>query len=273
MKQRRLVKTLCGALAIGMMCLALTVAGCQTMLPAPQGVRTLPDDPSELMRIAETTFDRRGPTEAVWTSYQAACRVAAADPQNEAAQFMVARAASWLLEFTDNDFQRKDVAKAGYEAARCALELSDNKRGAYHFLAGANLGFALRESSAPHMGDVKHVRDYLQRAIELEPDYSRGAAFRALGMLLLYAPSWPMSVGDPDAAIDILRQAVQRYPDMPANWVMLAIAYSELGRKAEALAAAREAKMTLGADAGLWGVPGHRWQSRIDSLRAKFNGP
>jgi tetratricopeptide (TPR) repeat protein len=55
------------------------------------------------------------------------------------------------------------------------------------------------------------------KAIELDPKFNYAGAHRALGLLYLEAPGWPISLGSHAKARQHLKKAVELSPDYPDN--------------------------------------------------------
>ena len=191
-------------------------------------------------------------------------RVLQKQPQNELANFYASRAISWLIEFGGGDV--KTLAGRGYTYAKVAEKL-DAARPEYAFLAGAFLGYLTRESPVTHAGSIKEIYDEMDRAAKADPGYEDGAPLRALGMLLVKSPAWPIGVGDAEAGIVFLQKAAQTFPAYPANHLYLAEACLDTGRTKDAIAAMAKTQQSLSS--GTWGVPGHVWSKQLERLRAK----
>jgi tetratricopeptide (TPR) repeat protein len=221
-------------------------------------------DEAALLSLAHSSYKFKGPTEDVKLSLEASNRVLQKQPQNELANFYAARAISWLIEFGGCDV--KTLADHGYKYAKTAENL-DAARPEYAFLAGAFLGYLTRESPVTHAGRIKEIYDEMDRAAKADPGYEEGAPLRALGMLLVKSPAWPVGVGDADTGINYLQKAAKIFPAYPANHLYLAEAYLDTGRTKDAIAAMAQSLEALSL--GTWGVPGQIWSKRLEQLRAK----
>jgi len=102
------------------------------------------------------------------------------------------------------------------------------------FLCGALLGLQLETARVPGPGKVSRVHEYFERAVELDPLFSDGAPLRALGTLLVKAPSWPAGPGDVERGIELLTRAVLEHRDDPANHYYFGEALLADGRRQEA---------------------------------------
>jgi hypothetical protein len=221
-------------------------------------------DGAALLSLAHRCYKFKGPTEDVKLSLVASERILQKQPQNELANFYASRAISWLIEFDGGDV--KTLAGRGYTYAKVAKKL-DAARPEYAFLAGAFLGYLTRESPVTHAGSIKEIYDEMGRAAKEDPGYEDGAPLRALGMLLVKSPAWPIGVGDAEAGIVFLQKAAQTVPAYPANHLYLAEACLDTGRTRDAIAAVSKTQQSLSS--GTWGVPGHVWSKQLERLRAK----
>jgi len=78
-------------------------------------------------------------------------------------------------------------------------------------------------------GLVGEVERYARRSAELDPTLRYGAAWRILGTLYVMAPAALLDHGDSETGLELLEQAVKKWPDHPENHLRLAEAYIALG--------------------------------------------
>jgi tetratricopeptide (TPR) repeat protein len=227
----------------------------------------MPAVENELLSLAEKNYKFEGPIGEIWLSLAAAEKVLEKQPKNELANYYAARAIIWLIQFGGEDVDVKSLAKQGYKYAR-TVEKLHSKNGEYAFLAGSLLGFLAQKSPAAHLGSIKTIYEEFDRAMKLDPDLNGGEPQRAMGMLLVKSPSWPIGVGDPDEGIKVLKQAVEAHPEHPANHLYLAEALVLEERYEEAAVPMAKVLEILGS--GTWGVPGKVWQQQLERLRQKI---
>ena len=229
----------------------------------------MPVDPAALLSLSHASYRPYGPSSAVAISLVASERAMGSQPNNELANFFAARAALWLLEFSEeiDDDQAGQLAEHGFEYASKAMDL-DGGRGDYAFLCGALLGYKIRHATIPNPASQKKVKDYFVRAAELRPDFDNGAPLRALGMLLVLAPPWPAGVGDADEGMDYLERAVREYPFHPASHFYLAKALALYDRKEEAIPHYR--KIVSICKDRRWGAVCDRYGSLAEAKLAKL---
>jgi len=229
---RRLVITL-----ILLALLAAPACGPARRAPEPVdlGGHALPGTISGLLQVAESSFDYCGPVGTVQRSLAAAETALAKVPDHPEASLHAARAAVWLLEFDESldKAARRDLAGRGVGFAETALAANGESVETV-FLCGALLGLQLETARVPGPGKVSRVHEYFERAVELDPLFSDGAPLRALGTLLVKAPSWPAGPGDVERGIELLTRAVLEHRDDPANHYYFGEALLADGRRQEA---------------------------------------
>ena len=134
-----------------------------------------------------------------------------------------------LADRTESDqVMRERFASEGVRWATRALEENDQKDGAVHYYLAVNLGIAVREHPAVAFKNLDRIVSNLEKALELSPDVNNAGPYRVLGMLYLMAPPWPQGIGDGDKALELLQEAVRRYPEYPKNRIFYAQALWEL---------------------------------------------
>jgi len=197
----------------------------------------LPEAIPDLLQLASSSFDPCGPAAAVARSLAAAEAVLVRQPGHSEASLHAARAAAWLLEFDKSldEPARRELAGRGVGYAETVLS-AQGERVDTVFLNGALLGLQLETARVPGPVKLRKVHDFFRRAADLDPSYSEGAPLRALGTLLVKAPSWPAGPGDVEQGIELLRQAVEQHPGHPANHYFLGEALLADGRRDEAAA-------------------------------------
>lgn len=68
-----------------------------------------------------------------------------------------------------------------------------------------------------HQGTERHVFDYVEAVLELDPDYL--SVYRRVGTLAIYRPSGQVSVQDAERTVAIMERGVERFPDDgPLAW-------------------------------------------------------
>ncbi len=226
-----------------------------------------PATPDELLSLSYRSHAFGGSVKANTISLLAAENVLRLSPNSDLANYLATRAAYWLIEFGGDGLDRAHLAELGYEYAQAA-EKVDGSKPSYPFFEGVHLGYKMRESIRPQLINLRKVRDYFQRALQLDADYDEGAPMRAMGILLIKSPPWPTGVGDNEEGVKYLQKSCQRFPFYPANHLYLAEGLYNLGSYDEALHAIdRTIDILKEID---WGVPGAVWVKQAMDLRAKI---
>jgi tetratricopeptide (TPR) repeat protein len=225
-----------------------------------------PIDRARLLSTAHHYYRTEGPAESVARALIASENVLIREPDNELANFYGARAALWLIEFGGEEIKREDLAERAQTWAERAMGL-DPSRAEYPFLAGAHLGFRIRESIRPSLIRLRNVHEYFRKAVELDPFYDQGGPLRALGTLLVQSPPWPTGVGDIDEGLELLEQAVRMFPEHPANSLYLGLAYME-DKEYESAEEALTRALGL-CEKKRWGIPADFWTNQARNALKK----
>jgi tetratricopeptide (TPR) repeat protein len=134
-----------------------------------------------------------------------------------------------LADRTETDqIRRERFASEGVRWAEGSLKAGDKENGGVYYYLAVNLGIAIKEHPAIALKNLDRLVSSLEKAVELSPDVNSAGPYRVLGMVYLKAPPWPQGIGDGDKALELLQEAVQRYPDYPKNRIFYAQALWEL---------------------------------------------
>ena len=128
-----------------------------------------------------------------------------------------------------------------------------------------NLGIAIQKHPVLALKNLGRLESSLEKALELSPDVNFGGPYRVLGMLYLMAPPWPQGIGDGDRALELLKEATERFPEYPKNHIFYAQAIWEVegeDGKAEVTRQLEEALRLMGQER--WKGVRDRW---MDDLR------
>ena len=235
-------------------------------------VDALPADPTALLRAADeqdaaaaprnslAVLERAQKTQADW----------AAGPGAYDLQWRMARAYAALSE-PDGD-QRATTVPAGVQAAKRAIELQAERVEGHYYLAQLH-GFSALLQKGETRGLVQSFVSEAEAAIKADEKFDAGGPLRILGVLYARAPKEPVSVGDPEKAVQYMKRAVAVAADYPPNQFFLAEAYVADERYGEAEAALATARKLLSDPK--WDARRSSWRellSRIErKLKAKQN--
>lgn len=165
-----------------------------------------------------------------------------------------------LAEREPNQNMREKFAAEGVAFAETALAQGGSDDGAVHYYLAANLGLRVREDITLAMVNLGRLEDEMKQAVALSPGIDDGGPLRLLGALYLKAPAWPKGIGDLDKALELLKKAVDQYPEHPLNHLFYAQALWEEGDEAslsQAKAEFARGKNLLAA--GNWGYNKEPW--------------
>lgn len=136
----------------------------------------------------------------------------------------LARACFDWAEFVGSDEVREAVAQEGIEASRRAVSLDPESAAGRYYLA-LNLGQLARTKRVGALALVKEMERELKLAIALDGAFDYAGPHRALGLLYLQAPGWPLSIGDAKKARTHLEKAAALSPEYPENRIELLNGY------------------------------------------------
>ena len=110
------------------------------------------------------------------------------------------------------------------------------------------MGIAVKEHPAIALKNLERLVSSLEKAVELSPNVNSAGPYRVLGMVYLKAPPWPQGIGDGDKALELLQEAVRRFPEYPKNRIFYAQVLWELegeDREEEVIEHLEEARRLL----------------------------
>jgi tetratricopeptide (TPR) repeat protein len=198
---------------------AMALAGCPT--PPPKSAATvraedLPADPNQLAAMRDELY-RKGDPVSLENALVVADRALALQPNDYAAAWQGARAAFRLADMAEHDKGRRAYfgRRAADYGAHAAAVRPNAVEGPYYQALG--LGYVASTKTLGALEIVPEIAKAARTAIQLDEKYDHCGPQRLLGALLLKAPGWPTSIGDPDEAMDRLSRAVQLCGDYPAN--------------------------------------------------------
>ncbi len=78
------------------------------------------------------------------------------------------------------------------------------------------------------LSTAKEAKKRFEEVLNLNPEFSDAAAYRALGRMYFKLPGWPVSFGSNSTSIQYLKKAVELGPNNRANYLFLAeVLYDE----------------------------------------------
>jgi tetratricopeptide (TPR) repeat protein len=174
----------------------------------------------------------------------------------------LARCAYFRADWETDAQVRGAVAQAGIDAALAAGAKDGKPEAAY--LYALTLGLTMRDRGLEALGMIPDEIAALETARE-DSAQDLGGPLRVLGMIYLKAPAWPAGPGDLDTALELLQEAVSRYPSHPLNRIFYAQALKEDGKSKEATEQLNAAIALARPE--LWGDYAARWKAEATALQ------
>jgi tetratricopeptide (TPR) repeat protein len=249
----------------------VAAAGCHEVRP-PESAATikaseLPADVPALARRAEELFQPADPV-SLENTLVVCDRILQLDPRNYDAAWQWARSAFWLADAAGSKKDRRAwFAGKGAEHAARAIAI-DTARVEGHYYRGLDLGYLARTRTFGAVELVTPIFKEAQAAVAADEKYDHAGPLRLLGGVLINAPGWPASVGDPDEGADRLARAVALAPDYPLNHLYYGEALIKVGKLAEAEEQLLEAQRLVAVPEHAWMQP--RVQAEVDEQLARL---
>jgi tetratricopeptide (TPR) repeat protein len=201
-------------------------AGCPGAGPAKSAVpalsaASLPSEPDKLVQIADEQFDKGGVQNSVVALRHALEKAPdwAAGKDGYAAHWRIARAET---ELCDTDAANKTQhAAAGIAAGRKAIELEPERAEGHYYLA-QSIGYSVQDQKGDSKELVAEIVRHAEKAGQIDEKFDHAGPIRFLGALYAKAPAPPLSIGDPEKAVKMLKRAVELDGAFPANHIYLA---------------------------------------------------
>lgn len=143
----------------------------------------------------------------------------ASSPAGYEGQWRLARA---YAELGDGDeSQRVSLLQAALATAKKATELQPGRVEGHYYLAWL-LGYAALQQKDDQKTLLQQLLAEGEAAAKADEKFDHGGPLRLLGTLYARAPAPPVSVGDPEKAVQNLKRAVAADADFPPNHIYLA---------------------------------------------------
>ena len=241
------------------------LAGCASgPRPTPQVAPLSPEEVRNLVASASARCQMPAPQAERDAGLADAIRAEQAEPRDRSAGLTLARCAHLRADPETDAARVVAVTEQGAKAAHLVASGPDDAEAAY--LQAINLGLYLRAKGLVAIGRLSEMVALLKTA-SASPDLDQGGPQRALGLLYIMAPAWPVGPGDLDAGLDLLKQAASKYPEHPLNHLFYARALIEAGDHADARRELEQARaLSVAERYGDWA---ERWKKEADELAAK----
>ena len=197
-------------------------------------------------------------------------QAARALPDDYDAQWQAAEALAFLAENETKPESRIDAAKRGIMVSRHGRDLNPD-RVECHYWYAISVGLLADADRSYGVKAVGEMEPELKRAIDIDDRYDYAGPLRVLGILYLRTPAPPVSIGSPRKGLRMLQRAVEAFPDYPENYLYLAEALRDTGRKDEARQAIQKV-----LDAAPWPdqvSESAQWKADAEKLRQGLENP
>jgi tetratricopeptide (TPR) repeat protein len=131
-----------------------------------------------------------------------------------------------------------------------------------HYWLGLNLAGLADANRLQGMRLLPQILEALERSATIDPAYDQAGAYRVLGRIYYEAPGRPISVGDINKSLDLLKKATALAPANSTNHLYLAETFVKLGHPDQAR---QELQQVLAASQNADGPRG----LTADQLKAK----
>ena len=119
--------------------------------------------------------------------------------------------------FANDPKQQERLAAEGVRWAEIAQPDGGPQGGEIQYYYAVNLGMVIRQHITLAATRLSSLVKALESASKLAPQVDWGGPWRVLGALYLMAPAWPQGMGDTEKALELLKKAVDQYPEHPQN--------------------------------------------------------
>lgn len=227
---------------------------------------TLPAEPQALLRIADEQEAQGASKNAVLALEKA---LANSDYANSKAayeaEWRLARSYAKLSELEGEP--RAATVQPGLAAARKAVELAPDRVEGHYYLAQL-IGFSALLQKGETKPLIKEMVTEGETAVRIDEKFDNAGPLRMLGALYARAPKEPVSIGDPEKAVQYMKRAVADDGDFPLNHLYLAESYIADERYQEADAELVLARKQL--DEGRWERQRATWKEQLSRVERKL---
>lgn len=228
---------------------------------------SLPTEPDALIKLADEQYAQGGLQNAQIALERAIQKNA--DWANSQAgydgQWRLARAYAELSEADDSP--RATLLQPALAAAKKATELQPNRVEGHYYMAWL-LGYSALQQKEDQKSIVQQLLAEGDSAAKADEKFDHGGPLRLLGTLHARAPSPPVSIGDPEKAVQFLKRAVAADGDYPTNHIYLAEAFIADERYAEAEAELKTGRQLL--DDAKWASHRATWKDLLSKVERKL---
>jgi tetratricopeptide (TPR) repeat protein len=141
--------------------------------------------------------------------------------------------ASFILGDIADKGQRRLYYEQGRQYAQTILQ-EYPQRVEGHYWLGMHLAGLADVNRLQGRRLLPQILEELERSAAIDPSYDQAGAYRVLGRIYYEAPGRPISVGDVNKSLDLLKKATTLAPANSTNHLYLAETLMKLGQKDQA---------------------------------------
>lgn len=166
-------------------------------------------------------------------------------PGELASVLAVAQASNSLADLTKDPGEAEVHIQRSLQllSAGSAAASQPSDSGPMHYHWAEALGMRARLQGTGALVILPSVVEHAEAAVKQAPGADDGGPLRLLGILLVKAPAWPNGPGDSDRGVQLLQEAMQRFPARAEAYIHYADALLDMSRVADA-----QRQLALGRD-------------------------
>jgi tetratricopeptide (TPR) repeat protein len=252
---------------------AVALAACSSALHEPSPIETYAPHQgggrtaADLLRDADAAWAARDKPDHAGAAQGLYLDAAVADPHAITGVLGAMQAIAFRVEY-ERGVDKGRFAEEEVELGQWCQRRAPNEPACDYRLALA-LGQLAREHSSQGHDALNRMMRLLHQAIAAAPKLDDAGPHRVLALVLLRAPGWPTGPGDPDAALDEAKAAIQLFPESAQNLNVLGEALAATGDPDGARAAYEKATAAATAARAAGNPDAEHWLADARSGAAK----
>ena len=212
--------------------ITLSVVTLSTCLMLPS--QALASDRDAGFERAMQIYAKRADVTQHVAAVSALSELAESHPKDREIQLWCARTASYAAHRIFDTKVKQKIAGRGVKCAQRMLDMDANDYDGRLWWILCRLRYEAGRNPIDAIKAAPRFKVFIAKMIKAAP--RRAAAYMMLGVLMRELPGDPVSFGDPERALKLLKKADKLSPNAPEILLELANGYAKLGRMEEARA-------------------------------------